>query len=55
MCVLLRSQRDADVVKEEFKQYERASSAKVTWGKREAFLMGRCGASEKPRLPGGLQ
>ena len=53
VCVLLRIQGDADIVKE-LEQYERAS-AKVNWGKSEAFLMGRWGASEKPRLPRGLQ
>ena len=33
VCVLLRIQGDAKIVKKDLEQYERASSAKVNWGK----------------------
>ncbi len=53
--VLVRDQEDIEVLRQSLATYERASSARVNWGKSEACLMGRWSGEGSPKLPGNLQ
>lgn len=52
--VFFTSQRDVRCLEDTLSLYERASSAKVNWGK-SALLVGQWRGQVVPSLPGGLQ
>ena len=54
VTVLVTAQEDVEVLESSLEVYEKASSAKVNWGKCEGFLMGSWAGMGVPRLPGGL-
>ncbi|KAI4900412.1 hypothetical protein NFI96_009713, partial [Prochilodus magdalenae] len=54
VTVLVTAQEDVEVLESSLEVYEKASSAKVNWGKSEGFLMGSWAGMGAPRLPGGL-
>ncbi|KAF7642537.1 hypothetical protein LDENG_00256290 [Lucifuga dentata] len=53
--ILVQNQRDVEALRDSLGLYERASSARVNWGKSEAFQVGRWEEEAVPALPGGLR
>lgn len=51
----MKDQRDVQLLNSCINLYERASSAKVNWGKSEALQVGQWANGEVPRLPGNLR
>lgn len=55
VSVMVKNEKDLQAVVGTLQTYQRASSAKVNWGKSEALLCGVWRKSEVPQLPEGLQ
>uniref|UniRef100_A0A8C2X602 Reverse transcriptase domain-containing protein n=1 Tax=Cyclopterus lumpus TaxID=8103 RepID=A0A8C2X602_CYCLU len=53
--VFVKDQRDVDVLGSTLALYERASSAKVNWGKSEALQVGQWLNKETPKLQGSIR
>lgn len=54
VSVLIRSQRDVEHLGDVLSLFQRASSARVNWGKSEAVLVGQWANRMVPKLPGNL-
>lgn len=55
ITVLITRQEDNRSLNKNIKLYEKASTAKVNWEKREGYIMGQWDEVGYPKLPGGLR
>ncbi len=55
VTIFLKDERDVSVLKETLKIYEKASTARVNWGKCEGFYCGPKVNENPPELPGGVK
>ncbi|KAK5933249.1 hypothetical protein CgunFtcFv8_013744 [Champsocephalus gunnari] len=53
--IIIQGHTDVQELKESLALYEKASSAKVNWGKSEAVLVGQWRVGDIPSLPGGIR
>ena len=55
ISVFVKDQMDVDNLSFSLDLSQRASSAKVNWGKSEALLVGHWTDRDRPKLPGDLR
>ncbi|KAJ4942904.1 hypothetical protein JOQ06_005416, partial [Pogonophryne albipinna] len=53
--IIIQGHTDVQELKESLALYEKASSARVNWGKSEAVLVGQWRVGDIPSLPGGIR
>ena len=53
--IIIQDHTDVQELKESLALYEKASSARVNWGKSEAVLVGQWRVGDIPSLPGGIR